>query len=449
MEGLTEVTVENLPLKTSCLVFWVTTLAFSGGISAAEIQLAGEVGGGVSDNIGRTATNARSEGIAAARAQFSVLEAARRLSADVVGDLSYLDYLRGTYDSEVIGNVMASASVHVIPDSFDWVVSDSFGQTQVDLQKPVTPVNRENINYFSTGPDVALRLFSSATRLRLGGRYSRTDYETSALSSVDKAGNAGIERVLSPVSKISAIFRTERIEPQSSSGVLAYDRREFYARYERTGARTDVAIDAGMSGIDQAGANQSGLLIRARMSRKLGSFSTVGISAGREFTDVGSLIGAGGGVVLGGLAGGAISQTAGPFLNQYAGLDWSATGARTTLHFALNWVEQLYRLTPAADRTRLMPTVDMSRRIGSRLTATLGYTYDRNRFQRAIGDYQEGIATAGLQLRAGRRLAIEVSAEAYRFTSEVLVGAVDENRAWIRLRYGDALIRPAGRPGIL
>jgi hypothetical protein len=418
---------------------------------AVDVQIAGELGVGASDNIQRSVTAKQSEAMGTAGVQFSVLEESAKLSADVAGDLAYMNYARNTDDNEVIGNLRASTVLHINQDRFDWVIDDSFGQTQRDLFTVLTPSNREYINYLSTGPNFALNLLSAATRLRLTARYSRVDYETSPLSSVRYGGSLAVERELSSASTASINIDDERVEPEELSGVAAYNRQEAYGRYDLQGNRTSMSLDAGVSGIDQqSGSTETVPLLRFRLSRKVGAFSTLKLEAGREFTDAGSFFGSGGGIsTVSGLNTSALSQTANPFVDEYARVGWDATGRRTTLRLTAGWADDTYSMQPTQNRKQVAATAEVSRQLGAQFSARLGYIFARNDFDNVVNDYRESTGTIGLTWRPGRRLSVDLAGEAYHYSSQNLPGNVNEMRVWLRLRYGDAVTRRfAERPAV-
>ena len=414
---------------------------------AVDVEMAGDVGVAASDNIELSATNKRSDTIASAGAQFSVLEQSRKLSADVVGDLAFLDYLRNTYDSQVIGNVRASALANFAQDRFGWAVDDNFGQTRLDLSTPGTPVNRENINYFSTGPNVALNLFSPETMLRLAARYSRVDYQTSPLDSVRYSGLLGVERQLSSASSVSINAGDERVEPEAQSGIANYDRQELYGRYDLNGALTKLAIDAGITRIDQAGLINSGGLLRLRLSRKLGGLSTLTVEAGREFADAGSALASNSTIaVVSGLNSNLLTQTAEPYISKYVRLRWEITGHRTGIQASAGVDEQNFELQAPLDRKRYIGTLNITRQLATAITARVTYNYERDDFESSLSDFREATGLVGLNWRVGRRLFVDASVEDYHYTSQSLAGSVNEARIWLRLRYGDATVRKVGQP---
>ena len=128
-------------------------------------------------------TDKISQTIAVADADFSLRNSRAGCSdVDAKGNFSYLDFLQGAYGHELIGRVDGVARFALIPEKISWVLQEDFGQAQVDPFTPVTPTNRENVNYVSTGPDLDLRL-GSLGFVDVTARYARTQYQTSPFDS--------------------------------------------------------------------------------------------------------------------------------------------------------------------------------------------------------------------------------------------------------------------------
>jgi hypothetical protein len=156
----------NNPLRHRIQALVMPFVCF-GAIGAVAADLGYEVNVGVahSDNIARTETNTINEEIATGGIMFSLSQVSPRLSADLVGNFAYHDYLDNTYESELFGNFVGSARFQIIPERFSWMLTDNFGEVLSDPFQPATPDNRENINYLMTGPDLTLA-FGSQTWAR-------------------------------------------------------------------------------------------------------------------------------------------------------------------------------------------------------------------------------------------------------------------------------------------
>src|SRR4051812_13753372 len=310
----------------SCLLVQIATTQAYGEDLAYETS----VGAGYSDNILRNPDNEKSENIASAGLQFSFDKQSSKVQADAVADLAYLDYRDNTFDSQLIGNFAGTALLAFVPERFQWVVSDNFGQVLTDPFQPSTPENDENLNYFTTGPDVTFA-FGSQTRLRLGGRYSLTSYETSPFDSDSVAAQLGLIHLLSSSTSISLNGRAQKVTYKEESLDADYGQDDAYVRYEAQGARTRLGLDVGYSRIDRDAANEAdgGWLFRLDVSRRISSASLIMLTGGRESSSSGAEFASSqgvGGISLNATPGRQVPQ---PFTSDYATLAWNYSRNRT------------------------------------------------------------------------------------------------------------------------
>ena len=155
------------------LLSTVAVLAVAGNVAAQETRFSVSAGVTHTDNVGRVSANEESELIPEAGLQLWFTRAGR-LDADLAMDLRYLTYVDDTFDDELLGGLDGRLSFAFVPDRFMWVVEDNFGQSFIDPQAIETPGNRQNFNYFSTGPTLVLPL-GTRMDLSISGRWSDVD----------------------------------------------------------------------------------------------------------------------------------------------------------------------------------------------------------------------------------------------------------------------------------
>lgn len=410
-------------------------------VSAAELDYEATLGGGHNDNIRRTPTDEEAEDMAAARLRLSLAQDSRRLQADAVGDVAYVDYLGNTYDSEVVGNFAGNARFSFVPERFSWFVSDNFGQVLGDPGAPATPDNRENINYFSTGPDLAVG-FGSQTQLQLGGRYSLTTYEVSPLDSETVGGQLGLVRRISSMSTASLNAATSRVTYDESALDADYDQNDAYLSYEATGLRTQVAVDAGWSEIKpDAFQSEDGLLFRLNGARQVSASSTVSIGLGHEFANSGSAFGGlqtANGVGLEATPG---RQTPLAFTNEYVTLGWTFARQRTGFSLGASWFDQSYKDLSAFDQKFTTANAQLTRQMSQRTSLTLTGLYTRGEFELGTADYDEITARAAFAWQLSRTVSLSASYSYSERNSDDPAFDYKENFVWLSIGYGRGRVR--------
>lgn len=415
-----------------------TLLAGAAGVARSEVQMAADVGVGRTDNLGRTASDQQSQTMTSVGVQFAVAEQTRRLNADAVGDLSWLEYSDSEFSDEFVGNAAGRVRLSLIPGRLQWVAEDRFGQTRQDLFAAPSPLNRENINHFSTGPDLRLGL-GSATELTLGARYSLVDYEHSEADMRRWSASAGLSRELSGTARLSGNVSGESIEGRRGNPGADYDRGAVFLRYALTGSRTTLSMDGGANRVKGGGIEGTGALVRFTLGREVGR-SIFSLSAGQEYTDAGSAFGLGDdSLPLPDSGVGANEQSARPYTDRYVRAGWEITGRRTRIHVGAEWSDQNYEEAGAIDVRRGSLNFDISRQVGPRTTLEARVRHQLYDYE--LGpDNQESVFGLSANWSLARRIGLRLEGEHSVFDAD-LAPTVRETRYWVRLRYGSQVTR--------
>jgi hypothetical protein len=251
------------------------------------------------------------------------------------------------------------AHVALIPGKLGWVLQDDFGQAQIDPFAAVTPANRENINYVSTGPDATLRLGGTAF-VNVSARYARTQYETSPFDNNQYGGNIALGRLLSARSSVSLEGTTEHVLFDDTAINIAtntatntdFNRTSLYGHYELQGARTEITANLGVTRVDQAGESFSGPSSKLQLSRVLSTTAKLTFTAGRGLTDASagfSNLQAG---AIGTIGTAPATLTSTNYTITYATVQWQYTRNRTTVALSGRWERDTYDGQPLSDLAR-------------------------------------------------------------------------------------------------
>lgn len=401
---------------------------------AADFQYGVAVGIGNSDNIRRVPTAEESETIATAGLDLRLLREGSRLDADVTLDLSYFDYQDGSYDSEVTGLANIDLNAAIVPGRFEWMLVDNFGQSQLDPFAVSTPENRENINYFTTGPDFTMRLGSVASAT-LFGRWSATNFEDSAFDDERLMGGLSVGRELSNRSEISVNVTTEAVEFDDPLAGSDFDRHSAFLRYDVDGARTRIGLEAGYTEIDGATTSNNSPLFGLDLERDLSERSTLSLSAGVRSSDSSAALRAGGDP--GGGLPGQIS-TGDPFETRHASLGWQFRAQRTEFSLSAGWLEDVYETLGFLDRTRHNFRASARRQLTPRMSLSADAAFDRSEFDIAGQDDEETQVRLRLSWNAVGRLHVEIDAEHFSRDSTNALTEFDETRAFLRFAWRSA-----------
>jgi hypothetical protein len=315
-----------------------------------EFELALSLGAAWSDNINRQPELEDEGTIGQAGVQLGYSQQSRRLTTDINANVVYEHYFDGIYDNEIVGGADGVLVLGIVPERFEWFVQETFGQITSDPFSSNTPENRENINYFTTGPDFTFGLGGAAS-MRLSGRYSSTTYEVTDLDGERYSGSAALIYQMSGNSALSLNVTGEEIKFDEQSANADYEQQQAFVRYEAQGARTGLSVDVGYTSLEGDTTDADGLLGRLALSRRLSTASTLTLSAGTQFSDSGDLFRA--------TQGGrgptretqAVIGTSDPFENRFAALNWDFDRNRTGFGFGAMHSEEQYENFTDLDRT--------------------------------------------------------------------------------------------------
>ncbi len=129
-----------------------------------------------SDNVDLSEGNEESDTAGVPYIEFEWTNASRGLTAQIDGNLEYVDYRDETNPDDTLGEVSAVADFHLIENHLDYHIENRFQQIRTDELDPATPENTENVNTFIMGPDLGFDP-SPVDRVSLGIRYGETTYE--------------------------------------------------------------------------------------------------------------------------------------------------------------------------------------------------------------------------------------------------------------------------------
>jgi hypothetical protein len=406
-------------------------LAVSGAYAATKLELRG--GAEHSDNITRSNTDEQSDTIATAGVTLAVDTNRPRLDAAIVADLNYRDYLDDTFDSEVVGGLSGSVDYAFIENRFVWAVEDNYGQVSNNRQVADNPGNRQDFNLFSTGPDITLPL-GDRMNMRLNGRWSDVYYEDAAQDAERVNGSLALERRIAPTTTVSLIASTA--ETNYDLDVIpdaTID--EGFLRYDSSGARTTLSVDAGYTQTKQADETTGGGLLRLTLTRKITSRSTLSLNLGSVFADAADnfrLAQTAPGAVVGNESDTVIATDV--MRTTYAYLAFGTQRERTSFDLSVNASRERHEAQPLLDRDLEGLYGSVSRRITPRVDIRLNAGYTQEDFINGLA-FDEWSVGAGLNWKLTQRFGVRLDVAHYTGNGDNNARDYDENRGYLGVTY--------------
>jgi hypothetical protein len=428
-----------------------------------------DAGLGETDNVSLAPTNRVSQTIATVDADFDIKHQSSRLDVDAKGNFTDFAYLQGAYGNQLLGRFDGVGHFALIPQRLTWVLQDDFGQAALDPFAPTTPGNLEDINYVSTGPDLAWRLGGTGF-VDASLRIARASFQTSPFSSSRVLGSVAAGLQLSARSTVSLNGAAERVLFDNTVVNGDFDRTSAYARYEIQGARTELSVELGATKISQnasSGTSElvrtasgsfitvpvtipqnaystTGPLARIAVTRKLSSSASLTLAGGRELTDGISSFGSIQGGAIGVVGTVPALLTSSSYTSDFGSVGWQYERNRTTIGVSGHWEKDIYISQSQFDVTREGGEIIAARMLSRAFALqVLGRYYKTDYPNTALltlaggsPKYDDGLVAAVLSWRYGRALEVRFRAEhGFRTTAGAVDQGYGENRVFVTVGY--------------
>lgn len=412
---------------------WFGLVTASSAAGEEHVNWAVFAGVDHSDNIRRTPDAEESESVAQAGLTLDLQASRPRLDGSASANMHYREYLDNSFPGEVLGQFAGNLSLAAVPERFLWVAEDNFGQVANDPRQSDTPNNRQNLNYFSTGPNITLPL-TGRTDLQIEGRWSTVSFEDSIADSKRYEGTASLARRLTEQTALSLNFSASKIDYDSASG--GYKVHEGFLGYTTGGARTHLNANVGYSELQAQGRSQNSALLRFNLTRKVATRSELALDVGRQYSDSATVFRQGqefAGVSPELSGAGSFSD---PFRSDSAQLTWHTDARRATLSFYGEWRKEKHDVLSVLDRKVTGVGIDLSRRFTTRLSGRVHGTYRRDDSSSSNVDLKESGVGAGVGWSLGRSLSMQIDVTRYQGNSGVGdTRTYTENRGYATLSY--------------
>jgi hypothetical protein len=328
----------------------VAGLIAPGLAGALEMEAQFSAGVGYSDNIGRSGTDPVSETIRTIGLDFNLEQQTRKLDADIRSTFDYLNYVDDTFDSEVIGGLVATADYAFVEERLFWLFQYNWGQTLQDLFQAASPGNREDVYSLVTGPRLVIP-FSTRTAMTADLEYTNTRYELRPIDFESGAAMLSIGRQVRETTNVG-LFGTFRRFEFKDEQFVPYDQREAFIRIDNESQRNILSLDIGYTEVDTEEKTGDGMLIRADWTRNISALTSLQFNAGTQYSDQGDIFRFFQNVTQELDNTNSIIGFGSPFRSDYASARLQYTAERTTVQATLLATREDYELEEALNLNR-------------------------------------------------------------------------------------------------
>jgi hypothetical protein len=394
------------------------------------------VGATWSDNLGRTP-----DGVAPLEdgwIDFGILANLARSSPRFEGALdanvAYRTFTDDVFDDQIVGGVNATGRVQIVPEYLSWVVEDNFGQGSIDAFAVESPQNSQNVNYFTTGPDLTFGL-TDRSRLVIQGRYGNTSYEDSLTDNDRLSGSIALERRIARPTTMRLRLGHERVEFDQSPPNSSYDVQEAVIGVRAVGVKTVIDGEVGYSVLRDNGESDDGIVARLVLTRDTTARSKLNVTLGTEFSDSGGIFRVGQVATGPGTSNPAAIVSGDPLRADYVFATWALRGTRLSWQFSADFRDESHEQETTLDVTRKTFGVEADYRLSSRIGLRASASHGKDDFKIANTEVDDTGYGAGLTWRLGPRLVLGGSYEHSEGSSGHSSLEFTENRYTLTLNF--------------
>jgi hypothetical protein len=395
-----------------------------------------DLGGRYTDNVGRVEVDEESETVGIAGLNFAFDVDRPRLDGSAAADLRYQKYFDDTFDDDVNGGLDGQLSFGLVPERFTWVVQDNYGQVARNRLVADNPANRQDINYFSTGPDITLP-FGSRTSLQLSGRWSDAYFEDADQDSETLTGSAALVRQLSSAATVSLNGSYSELDFDDDDVFVDYEVTQAFLRLQLIGARTTLSLDGGGSRLEQGsgGSESESVLARLNLTRQVGARSTLQLTAGTAPSNTAQTFRLDqevGGVDVGPDAAVVVGDST---QSDYAYLTFTTDWGRSAFAALLSARSEEHEVFSAFDRDQYRGTLTYSREVTRNLTMDVRGTYLDEKFTETGFAFDQWGAGLGMSWQLAQQISLRVRVDRFVGSSDDGSRDYTENRAYLGINY--------------
>jgi hypothetical protein len=407
-----------------------------GQTQGQQINWGLDLGVRYTDNVGRVDVNEQSDTVGIAGLNFAIDVNRPRLDARAAADLRYLKYFESDFEDRVNGGLDGSLALAFVPERFVWVAEDNYGQVTRNRAVADNPDNLQDINYFSTGPDITLPL-GSRTSFQVQGRYQDAYFEQGNADSTTTTGSAALLRQLTSATTLSLNVSHSEVDFDDDRVFVDYSVDQAFLRLALTGSRTTLTLDGGGSRLerDHNSGKSDSVLARLDVARLIGARSSLRLVAGTMPSNTQQSFRLD--QQLGGVDVGPDSEVVAgdSFKADYAYLTFATDWERGGLTLLLSGRSQEHEVFTDLDRDQYRATLTVTRELTRSVSLDVRGTYLDEKFTNTGFGFDQWGAGLGLRWEIGRRVSLRARVDHYVGTSDDGTRDYTENRAYIGISY--------------
>ena len=355
-----------------------------------------------------------------------------KYEVDVEASLIWREYFESGYDTDLLPQMRGEFNWAPDPERFVWTVRDNFGQVALSPAEILQPIDRQDINVFSTGPAVTVP-FGPRWNLLLAGLYSDVYYEDDEFDYNRASGAVTLEREIS-VNQVGYLRGFAHRTEFKDDPLGGYDYLGYFVGYDGLGARTGLTAEVGIEELHDAGDAEDGLYVNLDVFRALGEHTHASLTYISQYADTADIFALDQNLepILGGTTNVVVSGD--PVWLELASLNLGWDGTRTTADIIAFWSNEDADSTIQPDREIYGIGATASRWLTDSARLGASVYVSKEEWSGAIEQTQNDLsAMLEFEIQLSNTLSLTTFLETYERTDSPL--DYDEDRIMVLLRY--------------
>ncbi|MEL6870147.1 MAG: hypothetical protein AAFO81_10145 [Pseudomonadota bacterium] len=277
--------------KTTIGISSLCLLAMAAGAAQAQSTLEYQLESGVahSNNIDRDPDDGLDETAIIVGGGLNFTNETRRTDFGVISSLEHRIFTKDSNDDETLLSLTGNFDFDIVERILSWRTTDTFGQVLQDPLAPSNPLNREDVNVFSTGPVLNIPL-NSTNRIQVAATYRDVSFEESPQNNDALSGQISYQRQINANRRFAVNLTSQALDFDRAIDP-DFDRNAATVSFNSQTSRSNLSIELGYNEVS-FGSNledSDGSLVRINWNRDLTNRLSMNVSLNQELSDTGQL----------------------------------------------------------------------------------------------------------------------------------------------------------------
>ncbi|HEX6928752.1 MAG TPA: hypothetical protein VF267_05860 [Gammaproteobacteria bacterium] len=174
-----------------------------------------------------------------------------RFAGGFDGTIAYRHYTQSSFDDEARANFLAAGNLFIIPDTFDWHITDRLANAPVDPLATASPTNIQLVNVLETGPRVTLRP-GATNELTIAASRAMVEAEESPIDHMRDTGTASLFHDFSANSSAGIVVNAYRVNFEPEALAPDFEQGDAQLEYLSRTETRNLSIAGGASRVELA-----------------------------------------------------------------------------------------------------------------------------------------------------------------------------------------------------